>query len=163
ADLPAGGVGTSHAVCLLALSAAKLRTGHPPDVAAREARSHVELAGELLKAAGPAPELVKLLGEADFESFRHQPEIVSLLRPPPPRRRYSTLDSSVGYIDNPIPTDQVILRYDTAYDSPTPNRAEFFYAKPRPGGPGLPRPERRIDFQDVTAVLEAARGERWSG
>jgi hypothetical protein len=83
--------------------------------------------------------------------------------PQPPRRRYSTLDSSVGYIDNPIPTSQVILRYDTAYDFPTPNRAEFFYAKPRPGGPGLPLPERRIDFQDATAVLEAARDGRWSG
>lgn len=82
--------------------------------------------------------------------------------PPPPRRRYSTLDSSVGYIDNPIPTDQLILRYDAGYNFRTPNRAEFFYAQPRPGGPGLPRGERSIDFQDVVAVLEATGDRRWS-
>jgi len=82
---------------------------------------------------------------------------------PPPRRRYSTLDSSVGYIDNPIPADQLLLRYDAGYDFRTPNRAEFFYAKPRPaGGPGLPRAERSVDFQDVIAVLEAACDQRWS-
>jgi hypothetical protein len=82
--------------------------------------------------------------------------------PPPPRRRYSTLDSSVGYIDNPIPTSQFALRYDVGYDFPFPNRAEFFYAKPRPGGPGLPRPERRVDFQDVISILEVACERRWS-
>jgi hypothetical protein len=82
---------------------------------------------------------------------------------PPPRRRYSTLDSSVGYIDNPIPTNQFLLRYDAGYDFRTPNRAEFFYAKPRgAGGPGLPRAERSVDFQDVIAVLEAACDQRWS-
>jgi hypothetical protein len=81
---------------------------------------------------------------------------------PAPRRRYSTLDSSVGYIDNPIPTDQFALRYDAGYGFGFPNRAEFFYAQARPGGPGLPRPERSVDFQDVVAVLEAGCDRRWS-
>jgi serine/threonine-protein kinase len=83
AELPAGGVGTYHAVCLLALSAAKLRAGQPADAAAREARAHAELARELIRAAGPAPELAKLPGEADFVAFSQHPEIVSLLKPPP--------------------------------------------------------------------------------
>ncbi len=102
--------------------------------------------------AAPPPALSTLLAPA-------------LLAPqePPPRRRYSTLDSSVGYIDNPIPTSQLALRYDAGYDFGSPNRAEFFYAKPRSlGGPGLPRAERSVDFQDVVAVLEAACEQRWS-
>jgi len=83
ADLPAGGVGTYHAACLLALSAAKLRSGHPSDAANREARAHAELARELIRTdAGHAGELAKLLDDADFEPLCHQPAFISLLRPP---------------------------------------------------------------------------------
>jgi hypothetical protein len=31
-----------------------------------------------------------------------------------------------GYIDNAVPVSQLVLRYDTAYRSNRPDRAEFF-------------------------------------
>src|SRR5438094_288083 len=45
-------------------------------------------------------------------------------------------DTSAGYIDNPLPLDQVFLRTDNGFRFARPNRAEFFYAQSRPGGPG---------------------------
>jgi hypothetical protein len=68
----------------------------------------------------------------------------------------SLLDSSVGYIDSAIPATQFRLRYDAAYDGRRSTRAEFFYAKTSPTGPGLPQAERRIDYQDVMGYLEFA-------
>jgi hypothetical protein len=70
--------------------------------------------------------------------------------------------SSVGYIDSALPLSQLRLRYDTAYESNRPNRAEFFYAKGFPGGPGLPLPETGVNYQDLSAYLEVAAGERFS-
>jgi hypothetical protein len=58
--------------------------------------------------------------------------------------------------------DQVRLRADFGYDFRAPNRAEFFYARGRPFGPGLPRPERAIDFQDQTLYLEKTLAPDWS-
>jgi hypothetical protein len=75
----------------------------------------------------------------------------------------STRDSSVGYIDNAIPGDQLRLRFDAAFNNPRPNRAEFFWPQGRPGGPGLPLPEPRVDYQELTQYLEVAAGERLSG
>lgn len=72
-------------------------------------------------------------------------------------------ESSVGYIDNAIPTSQVRLRYDAVSDNNRPTRAEFFYARGAPFGPGLPLPEPQVDYQDVSAYLEAAATERLSG
>lgn len=63
-------------------------------------------------------------------------------------------DSSVGYIDTAIPGNVMRLRYDTAYNNNRPNRAEFFYAKGAPGGPGLPLPEVSVDFQTLEAYFE---------
>lgn len=68
----------------------------------------------------------------------------------------SGIDSSVGYIDNAIPANVLRLRFDAAYDSNRPNRAEFFYARGAPKGPGLPLPESNVDYQEFTAYLEAA-------
>jgi hypothetical protein len=62
--------------------------------------------------------------------------------------------SSVGYIDTAAVGNQVRFRSDFGYRFPFPNRAEFFYAKSRPNGPGLPQPERSIDFQDLTVYGE---------
>jgi hypothetical protein len=74
-------------------------------------------------------------------------------------------DSRVGYIDNAIAGNIFRFRYDTAYNNRRPNRAEFFWPKGSgAGGPGLPRPEASVDYQDFTAYLEAAcPGQRLSG
>src|SRR5262245_16765222 len=69
-------------------------------------------------------------------------------------------DSSVGSIDPAIPGDVFRLRFDAAYDFTRATRAEFFYARPHPLGPGLPQPEPRIDYQDLSAYLELAAGDR---
>jgi hypothetical protein len=75
----------------------------------------------------------------------------------------SAKNSTVGYIDSAIPASLFRLRFDAGYDVTRPTRAEFFYAKSRPLGPGLPRPEPRIDYQDLSAYLEFAATDRLSG
>ncbi len=62
---------------------------------------------------------------------------------------FDVLDSTVGYIDIPVPADILRLRYDAGYRFLFPNRGEFFYPKPGPSGPGLPRAESRIDYQEL--------------
>lgn len=71
-------------------------------------------------------------------------------------------DSDVGYIDSAVPGDVLRLRFDDGWGLNRPNRAEFFYARPRPAGPGLPVPESNIDYQDLTAHLERRFGDRTS-
>ena len=63
-------------------------------------------------------------------------------------------DSKVGYIDCAIPSDVFRVRYDSTSNNRVPSRAEFFYAKGAPLGPGLPFPERSVDYQDISAYLE---------
>jgi hypothetical protein len=75
----------------------------------------------------------------------------------------TTSDSSVGYIDSAVPISQLRLRFDAAYDFARPSRAEFFYAQTKPGGPGLPRPEKSIDYQDIATYLEVAANPWLSG
>lgn len=72
-------------------------------------------------------------------------------------------DSSVGYIDSAIPASQLRARYDSAYKNNRPNRAEFFYAKGAPTGPGLPLPETSVDYETLEAYLEYAFSSRFSG
>jgi hypothetical protein len=74
----------------------------------------------------------------------------------------STFDSSVGYIDSAIPTNLFRLRVDAAYDSNRPTRAEFFYARGQPLGPGLPRPEIRVDYQEIMAYAEGTLASDFS-
>ena len=65
------------------------------------------------------------------------------------------LESNVGYIDSAVPMNQFRLRFDAAYDSNRPSRAEYFYAKPRLlGGKGPLFPERNVDYQELTGLLE---------
>jgi hypothetical protein len=71
-------------------------------------------------------------------------------------------DSSVGYIDSAIPGNVFRFRFDAAYDDTRPTRAEFFYPKGGPAGPGLPEPEPRVDFQELSAYLEMAACDRLS-
>jgi hypothetical protein len=68
----------------------------------------------------------------------------------------------LGYIDQADPVNQVRLRADFGYDFRTPTRAEFFYPRSRPFGPGLPEPERAVDFQDYTLYLEKTLGPSFS-
>src|SRR6266478_7727530 len=75
----------------------------------------------------------------------------------------SSSDSRVGYIDNAIPGTLLRFRYDDSFNDRRPTRAEFFYPKGAPSGPGLPEPEPRVDFQELSAYLEYAPCERFSG
>ncbi|HJT79153.1 MAG TPA: hypothetical protein VJ739_18295 [Gemmataceae bacterium] len=60
-------------------------------------------------------------------------------------------ESSVGYIDSAIPQTQLRIRGDAAYGDNRPERAEFLYPQD-----GLPKPESRVDYQEVSAYLEGA-------
>jgi hypothetical protein len=72
-------------------------------------------------------------------------------------------DSGTGYIDPAIPGDILRFRFDAAYNDRVPTRAEFFYPKGAPLGPGLPEPEPRVDYQELSAYLEMAVSDRLSG
>jgi hypothetical protein len=69
-------------------------------------------------------------------------------------------ETNVGYIDSALPLTMFRLRFDAAYDFERPTRAEFFWA--RGGSPGVPKPETRVDYQDVTGYLEYAVQPRLS-
>jgi hypothetical protein len=71
-------------------------------------------------------------------------------------------DTSVGYIDSAIPGNLLRLRFDAEYDLNRATRAEFFYARTGPSGPGLPLNESRIDDQQLSAYLEVAPAPCWS-
>jgi hypothetical protein len=71
-------------------------------------------------------------------------------------------NSTVGYIDSAIPGDVFRFRFDAANDDNRPTRAEFFYPKGGPSGPGLPVAEPRVDFQELSAYLELAAADRLS-
>lgn len=73
---------------------------------------------------------------------------------------------SPGYLDNALPLTHFRLRFDSAYDNVRPDRAEYFYAKCGCFGgdaPGPRLPETSVDYQDISAYLEIARGDRLSG
>jgi hypothetical protein len=91
------------------------------------------------------------------------PQALSTPEPLPPsalasptEQPLALFDSNVGYIDDALPGNQLRLRYDAAYRNVRPVRAEFFYARSAPAGPGLPRPDSRVDYQDLSAYLELA-------
>ncbi len=65
-------------------------------------------------------------------------------------------DSPVGYIDNAIPGTQFRLRFDAALNNERPSRAEFFWARNAPAGPGVTKPETGVDYQDISAYFEYA-------
>ncbi len=71
-------------------------------------------------------------------------------------------DSTVGYIDGAIPGSQFRVRLDDYSNMTRPNRVEFFYPRGAPQGPGFEEPERRVDFDEVSAYLEVAFGLRFS-
>lgn len=66
----------------------------------------------------------------------------------------STFDSAVGYIDTAVPMNQLRLRFDAAYDSNRPTRAEYFYPKGGPRGRGFRRFSGKVDYQEFSAYME---------
>lgn len=76
---------------------------------------------------------------------------------------FVTSDTNVGYIDSAIPATQVRLRFDAAFDNPTPDRSEFLYrASTAATGAPISPAEPRVDYQDVTTYLEWAFTPLWS-
>jgi hypothetical protein len=71
-------------------------------------------------------------------------------------------DTWSGYIDTALPLDMVRLRFDSAFDNRQPSRGEFFYAQPKPLGPGLPLRESNVDYQDLSLYIERKFGQRLS-
>lgn len=71
----------------------------------------------------------------------------------------STSSSNVGYIDSAIPMTQIRFRYDSAYNNPSPDRNQFFYAEDGPGGL---RNETSVDYQDIRTFIEFAPSCRFS-
>ncbi len=71
-------------------------------------------------------------------------------------------DSNVGYLDSALIGDQFRFRYDTSYDLNRPSRAEFFWPRGGPSGPGPARPETSVDYQDLSAYLEKQVADRLS-
>ena len=70
---------------------------------------------------------------------------------------FGTSDTNVGYIDSAIPATQFRLRFDSAYDNPLPDRAEFFYRAAMSPNGGVPTAaETSVDYQDIASYLEVA-------
>jgi hypothetical protein len=77
---------------------------------------------------------------------------------------FAAADSNTSYIDSAIPRTQIRIRGDFLYDDNRPDRAEFFYPKCGcfkvagidPNAPGPPRPERRVDAQEILTYVEYA-------
>lgn len=76
---------------------------------------------------------------------------------------FVTSDTNVGYIDSAIPMNQVRMRFDSAFDNPTPDRAEFFYrASTAATGVALSPAETEVDYQEVWSYFELAMSTEWS-
>jgi hypothetical protein len=74
----------------------------------------------------------------------------------------TTFDSAVGYIDDAIPGSYLRFRFDGADGNNRPSRAEYFYAKGGPNGPGFPTFAGTVDFEEYTLYLEYAFRPRFS-
>jgi hypothetical protein len=96
--------------------------------------------------------------------------------PPPPPDTPRRRGSMVGYIEDPVVGSKVRVRFESGRHDPTPDRAEFFYAKcgcyqdlapahPAydPSAPG-PRPGAAsdINFQQLYILGEVAASDRLS-
>ena len=96
--------------------------------------------------------------------------------PPPPAETPRRRGSMVGYIEDPVVGSKVRFRFDSGRHDPTPDRAEFFYAKcgcyqdlpttnPAfdPEAPG-PRPGAASDvnFQQLYVLGEYATSDQFS-
>lgn len=114
-------------------------------------------------------------GERAPAFFRSTSSSAPQARPAAPT--YRRRPSYVGYIDDSSISSKVRLRYDLAYDNPTPDRAEFIYAKcgcyadPALSGtavfdPDAPGPQpgtaNDVNFRELLFLGEFATSERLS-
>jgi hypothetical protein len=72
-----------------------------------------------------------------------------------------------GYIENAAPVTMARIRFDAGYDNNRPDRGNVFYAKcgcfrPAPDAIGPPLPEKKVDYQELTASAEYAFSQRFS-
>jgi hypothetical protein len=81
-----------------------------------------------------------------------------LLEATPSLQAQTGSESSVGYIDDAIPTTQVRFRSDFADGVNQPDRAEFFW----PGPSGPPLGESKVAYQEISAYLEWAATPKFS-
>jgi hypothetical protein len=64
-------------------------------------------------------------------------------------------DSYVSILDSAYTRNVLRLRFDAGWTNRRPTRAEFFQSKGGvAGGPGPPRPETNVDYQEATAYAE---------
>src|SRR5687767_14387759 len=71
-------------------------------------------------------------------------------------------NSNVGYLDTAIPGNQIRFQFDSSFDLLRPNRGEFFWSPGGALGGGPERPESSVDYQDVSAHVEALLTPRLS-
>jgi hypothetical protein len=71
-------------------------------------------------------------------------------------------DTNVGYIDPAPLLNTLRFRFDAAYGNNRPSRAEFFYPRSGPAGPGPPRVETLVDYQEIRAYAETLLAPRLS-
>jgi hypothetical protein len=70
-----------------------------------------------------------------------------------------TFNSGVSWIDSAFPQSQVRVRGDFLFDSLSPQRAEYIWAKGIvPGAPGPSQLETKLDSQQVSSYIELAMG-----
>jgi hypothetical protein len=65
------------------------------------------------------------------------------------------LPFALSEIDSSQPLNNMRLRFDSAYNLPTPDRAEVFWSKPGRGPSPLPA-ETSVDYQDIRFLTEIA-------
>jgi hypothetical protein len=72
-------------------------------------------------------------------------------------------ETGVSFIDSALPMSQVRLLIDGNYDFRRPGRAEYLFPKSgAPGDPGWWRPERRVDWYELTSYFEVAIQSQFS-
>src|SRR5262245_42565366 len=71
-------------------------------------------------------------------------------------------DTNVGYIDPAPLLNTLRFRFDAAYGTNRPSRAEFFYPRSGPGTGGLPFAETSVDYQEIRAYVETLLAPRLS-
>lgn len=117
-----------------------------------------------------------LTSDAATTAFADQSRSIPAPPPPPPAETPRRRGSMVGYIEDPVVGSKVRVRFESGRHDPTPDRAEFFYAKcgcyqdlPAnhplydPEAPG-PRPGAASDlnFQQLYVMGEYATSDRFS-
>jgi hypothetical protein len=85
------------------------------------ARPVVQAATAIATVLAAAPDLVPVTVDPD--------QVRPVAPPPPPPKPPRRRGSMVGYIEDPLVSTKVRLRFDIGMHIDTPDRAEFFYAK----------------------------------